>query len=287
MLRLTSLFQSLTAHFTGQFCKNVALPVSREQWKHHSSNAMGLSTDKILRAVTAKVREISPAVVGKYLDIGAGHGDLIRLLSREFTLEPTACDYTTELMRVPGMSVDVVDLNIDLLPYRDASFDLITCTEVIEHVEHYRHTFREIFRILKPGGTFVLTTPNILNLRSRIRYLLFGFFSLFGPLHLRESRRYLTGGHINPVSYFYVAHALSDAGFADISVSIDKRQRGSVVWYLLLWIPIRLFSLWAIHREKHRYKTIDEMNQRFVREMNSADLLLGRTIVVGCRKKSS
>jgi SAM-dependent methyltransferase len=170
------------------------------------------------------------------------------------------------------------------LPYRDASFDLITCTEVIEHVEHYRRTFREIFRILKPGGTLVVTTPNVLNLRSRIRYLLFGFFSLFGPLHLRESQRYLTGGHINPVSYFYVAHALSDAGFVDISASIDKRQRGSVGWFILLWLPIRLFSLWAIHRERHRYKTIDMTNQRFVREMNRTDLLLGRTLVVGCRK---
>lgn len=247
---------------------------------------MGLSTDKILQAVLGKVREISPQVHGKYLDIGAGHGDLIRLISRELSLEPTACDYTTELMRIPGIGVDVVDLNIDALPYSDASFDLITCTEVIEHVEHYRRTFREIFRILKSGGTFVVTTPNVLNLRSRIRYLLFGFFSLFGPLHLRESQRYLTGGHINPVSYFYVAHALSDAGFADISVSIDKWQRGSFVWFVLLWIPMRLFSLWAMHREKHRYKTIDATNQRFVREMNSADLLLGRTVIVGCIKKS-
>jgi SAM-dependent methyltransferase len=246
---------------------------------------MGLSTDKILHAVFAKIREVSPQVHGKYLDIGAGHGDLIRVLSRELTLEPTACDYTGELMRVPGINVDVVDLNTDQLPYGDGIFDLITCTEVIEHIEHYRHTFREIFRILKPGGTLVVTTPNVLNLRSRIRYLLFGFFSLFGPLHLRESRRYLTGGHINPVSYFYLAHALSDAGFTGISVSIDKRQRGSILWLILLWIPIRLFSLWGIHREKHRYKTIDAMNQRFVREMNNTDLLLGRTVVVGCRKK--
>lgn len=248
---------------------------------------MGLSTDKILQAVLAKIREISPQVHGHYLDIGAGHGDLIRLLSSEFILEPTACDYTSELMRAPGITVDVVDLNTNALPYRDAVFDLITCTEVIEHVERYRHTLREIFRILKPGATLIITTPNVLNLRSRIRYLLFGFFSLFGPLHLRESQRYLTGGHINPVSYFYVAHALSDAGFTDISVSIDKVQRGSLVWFILLWIPIRLFSFWAIHREKYRYKTIDAMNQRFVREMNSADLLLGRTVVVGCRKKSS
>ena len=246
---------------------------------------MGLSTDKILEAVLAKIREISPQIRGKYLDIGAGHGELIRLVSHEFAVEAKACDYTSELMRDPAISVQVVDLNTETLPYPDATFDLITCTEVIEHIEHYRGTFRDIYRILKPGGTFVVTTPNILNLRSRIRYLLFGFFSLFGPLHLEEKKRHLTGGHINPVSYFYVAHALSDAGFADITASIDKCQRASIFWIPLLWLPIRLFVLWATYREKYRYKTIDAANQRFVREINNIDLLLGRTVVVGCRKK--
>jgi SAM-dependent methyltransferase len=246
---------------------------------------MGLSTDKILRAVVAKIREIEPHVSGRYLDIGAGHGKLIRLLSREFNLEARACDYTSNLIRVPEIKVDVVDLNAEKLPYADATFDLITCTEVIEHVENYRETFREIFRILKPCGTLIVTTPNVLNLRSRVRCLLFGFFSLFGPLHLRDSQRHITpGGHINPVSYFYVAHALSDAGFADITVSIDKRQRASIFWFILLWLPIRLFSIWAIYRERIRFKTIDAANEQFVRAMNSSDLLLGRTIVVGCKK---
>ena len=248
---------------------------------------MALSTDKIHAAVLAKIREIAPHASGKYLDIGAGHGDLIRLVSQQFAVEPAACDYTAELMRLRDLKVAVVDLNTEALPYPDATFDLITCTEVIEHLEHYRRTFREIFRILKPGGAFVVTTPNVLNLRSRMRYLLFGFFSLFGPLHLRESRRYLTGGHINPVSYFYVAHALSDAGFAEIKVSIDKRQRASTFWLVLLWIPIRLYSWWAIFRERTRYKTIDAANELFVREMNGADLLLGRTLVIGCKKISA
>jgi len=247
---------------------------------------MALSTDKILAAVTAKIRDLSPGAKGSYLDIGAGHGDLIRLVTDEFKVSAAACDYTSELMRVPGIRVDVVDLNTAALPYPDAAFDLVTCTEVVEHIEHYRHTIREIFRILKPGGLFVMTTPNVLNLRSRIRYLLFGFFNLFGPLHTQENQRYLTGGHINPVSYFYVAHALSDAGFIDVSVSIDKRQRSSVVWLFFLWLPIRLFSAWAMYREKWRYQTIDSTNDQFVRQMNSVDLLTGRTIVVGCKKKT-
>ncbi len=246
---------------------------------------MPLSTDKIRDAVVAKIREMSPDIHGTYLDIGAGHGALARLVRREFTVTARACDYTKELMRTRHVPVDIVDLNSETLPYPDAAFDLVTCTEVIEHIEHYRQTIREIFRILKPDGVFVLTTPNVLNLRSRLRYLLFGFFNLFGPLHIRESDRFLTGGHINPVSYFYVAHTLSDAGFADITVATDKHQRGSFIGLVFLWAPIRLFSILAMHRERHRHKSLEESNEQFVRQMNSIDLLLGRTIIVGSRKK--
>ncbi|HEV2095599.1 MAG TPA: class I SAM-dependent methyltransferase [Chthoniobacterales bacterium] len=245
---------------------------------------MGLSTEKILHAVVRKIRERSPAISGNYLDIGAGHGNLIRLVREEFEVAAHACDYTPNLMRLADVAVDVADLNTERLPYEDGEFDLVTCTEVIEHIEHYHRTIREIYRVLQPDGILVLSTPNVLSLRSRIRYLLFGFFTLFGPLHVAESERFLTGGHVNPVSYFYLAHALSNAGFADITATIDRYQRGAVIPLILLWLPIQIFSLIARHREKSRYKTIDAGNERFVREMNSLDMLLGRTVVVGCRK---
>ncbi len=254
---------------------------------------MGLSTEKILDAVVRKIRELSPTISGNYLDIGAGHGKLIRRLREEFKVVARACDYTPNLMRLPDVKVDVADLNTEPLPYGDNEFDLVTCTEVIEHIEHYRRTIREIYRVLRPGGILVLSTPNVLSLRSRIRYLLFGFYTLFGPLPVAESDRFgrrgrvrfLTGGHINPVSYFYLVHALSDAGFAGITVTIDRYQRGAIIPLVLLWLPIQVFSLVARHREKSRYQTIDAGNEHFVLEMNSMDLLLGRTVVLGCRKR--
>ncbi len=243
-----------------------------------------LSTGKILAAVITKIRELSPSISGNYLDIGAGHGDLIQFVRQEFSVTARACDYTPDLIREPGVPVDIADLDIEGLPYPDAQFDLVTCTEVIEHLEHFRRTFRESYRVLRPGGIFVVSTPNVLSLRSRIRYLFFGFFTLFGPLRVRESDRFLTGGHINPVSYFYLVHALSDAGFSQISATVDKYQRGAILPLILLWLPIQLFALAARHREKNRYQTIDVKNERFVRRMNSLDLLLGRTIIVGCKK---
>ncbi len=220
----------------------------------------------------------------EHLDIGAGHGELITLMRSRFELRSSACDYTDSLMKLPDVDVKIADLSNENLPFLDESFDLVTCTEVIEHLEHYRGTLRDIHRVLKPGGTLVLTTPNILNLKSRIRFLIFGFYNLFGPLHVSESELHSTGGHINPVSYFFLSHSLLDAGFKNIEVTIDKKQGTSIAWLLLLLIPIRIFSKLTLRKEKMKYKTVDEHNESYVLQMNSLDMLLGRTIVVGCKR---
>jgi len=45
------------------------------------------------------------------------------------------------------------------LTYGDCSFDVCTCTEVFEHVPDDLKGFREIYRVLKPGGLFLFTVP--------------------------------------------------------------------------------------------------------------------------------
>lgn len=45
------------------------------------------------------------------------------------------------------------------LTYGDCSFDVCTCTEVFEHIPDDLKGFREIYRVLKPGGFFLFTVP--------------------------------------------------------------------------------------------------------------------------------
>lgn len=214
-----------------------------------------------------------------YLDIGSGNGDLIRRVTARLELQVSACDYTAELMRLPGQRVDVANLNHAALPYADASFDVVTATEVIEHLEDFRRIVREIFRVLRPGGVCILSTPNILNLNSRLRFLSFGFWNLFGPLPVRHGELYTTGGHINPVSWFYVAHAMLDAGFVGIEPHVDKLQRSALAKFVLLAPFIRLSGALALRRERARYRTIDAANEPLVRAMNATPMLLGRTVI--------
>ena len=223
----------------------------------------------------------------KHLDVGAGTGELIRLMRDRFKVESAACDYTDQLMKLPGQRVEIANLNTQPLPYAANAFDLVTATEVIEHLEHFRETLREFFRVLEPGGLCVLTTPNILNLNSRLRFLWFGYWNLFGPLPVKHGALYSTGGHINPVSWFYIAHALMDAGFEQVQWTVDKAQRSAYA-KMVLWYPlIRLFGAIAYRREVSKYRTIDAQNAPLVRAMNHPDMLLGRTIVVSAVKPTA
>ena len=50
--------------------------------------------------------------------------------------------------------------NIEKIPFNDNTFDVVTASEVIEHIEHPMQALKEVHRILKPQGVFVMSTPN-------------------------------------------------------------------------------------------------------------------------------
>lgn len=255
--------------------------------RQKSETASELSTPAIHRAILRAIENAAPnELTGDYLDVGSGGGELIKSVTARYRVRSFACDYTDTLMKLPDQEVAIVDLNSNPLPYEDSRFALITCAETIEHLERYRETIREIYRVLKPGGVAVISTPNILNLRSRLHYFTFGFPSLFGPLAVGTRDLHSPRGHINPVGWFYLAHALLEAGFSDVRLSVDRYQRRSLISFVLLFLPIRLAATYAYHRELRRYRTINAQNDWAVRLINSPDIMLGRTLIATARKSS-
>jgi len=64
----------------------------------------------------------------------------------------------------------VADLN-DVLPFKDREFDVLFCSEVVEHLPIIEVFLRECNRILKKGGLLLLTTDNPTYIKHRIRFL--------------------------------------------------------------------------------------------------------------------
>jgi ubiquinone/menaquinone biosynthesis C-methylase UbiE len=246
-----------------------------------------MSTEKIYNATIKQIlnhlgeREIER----ESLDIGSGSGDLVKLLKEKINIKSACCDYTDKLMQLSGQNVEIVDLNTDKhLPYQDNRFDIVTATEVIEHLEDFRAILREIYRVLKPGGVCVLSTPNILNLNSRLRNFWFGFAELMGPLPIHGRKLESCAGHINPISIFYVMHALHEIKFQQVDFTVDKYQSSGIGKAMFFWLPIKLFASKIWRKEVNKYKTIDESNMKIIKSLNSLPILLGRTIVVSAIK---
>ncbi|MDR1112000.1 MAG: class I SAM-dependent methyltransferase [Deltaproteobacteria bacterium] len=253
-----------------------------------------MSTPRIYETVVDMAKAIRQGTGNgdlAHLDIGAGTGDLIVELSRHVGLRSEACDFHVERFPLSGkVPIRRTNINQEPLPYPDQSFDLVTSTEVIEHLENPRLFLREIARVLRPGGHAILSTPNVLNLKSRVRYLGSGFFNLFGPLPLPGGmdEKFSANSHISPVSYFYLAHGLHCAGFRSLDMATDKAQKTSVLWLALLW-PL-ILALWPFFWLKEsRLKgtnawTRDERVRAIVKGHMSWRLLTGRTLIVCARK---
>jgi glycosyltransferase involved in cell wall biosynthesis/SAM-dependent methyltransferase len=83
--------------------------------------------------------------------------------------------------------IDHFDAEKDPYPYPDEYFSTVLCCELIEHLYHDpMHLMREVNRILKMGGHFVLTTPNIASLRS-VEAILQGYHPGFFHAYIKPA----------------------------------------------------------------------------------------------------
>ncbi len=67
-----------------------------------------------------------------------------------------------------GLEVARIDLEAQHFPWPDASFDLVICNQVLEHLKNVWLPMSEIHRVLKVGGHAVLSVPNLASLHNRI-----------------------------------------------------------------------------------------------------------------------
>lgn len=104
--------------------------------------------------------EASNIVSGNVLEIGTGTGYGAEIIA------PSAASFTSidktrsEELGVMPANVVFVEAKVPPLPFADATFDYVVSFQVIEHIRDDKEFVREVYRVLKPGGKFIVSTPN-------------------------------------------------------------------------------------------------------------------------------
>ncbi len=110
--------------------------------------------------------------------------------------------------------IELFNAEKDRFPYDDEYFSTVLCCELIEHLfEDPMHMLSEVNRILKPGGHFVLTTPNIGSLRA-IAAILQGYHPGFFTAYIKPSDSgFVDARHNREYTPKEIRRLLLDGGF--------------------------------------------------------------------------
>ena len=188
------------------------------------------------------------------LDVGSGEGVLVEELRRQGrTIEGIDLNYESESVR----RGDVRDL-----PYSDSCFDAVLCLDTLEHLtyEDQEKALSEIWRILKPGGQFIISVPNLAHLNSRVRFLFRG----------RLDRTDIATNHVGERPLSEYEQLLKNAGFMILNhVGIT---------FTLPWVYRRI-----ICRQPARFRWLHDLMEPLAKAFSSLAMLA----VLVCKKGSA
>jgi SAM-dependent methyltransferase len=227
----------------------------------------------IERAVLRRVRELRLAPSARILDAPCGAGALTAALLDEGYVAVGA-DIDPEGHLHLGDAFAIADLTKPF-PWPDASFDAALSVEGIEHFENRHAYLREVRRVLKPRGALVLTTPNIVSVRSRVRFRASGFFH-HDPRPLREAAHHRLH-HIGLMTFPEVRYALHTSGFRIVQIGHTHIKPVSYLYGVLVpWMW--MYTTVAFRKER------DAVQRQANREIRSAlfsrPLLFGENVMI-------
>jgi 2-polyprenyl-3-methyl-5-hydroxy-6-metoxy-1,4-benzoquinol methylase len=200
------------------------------------------------------------------LDAGCGLGRHLRHLARMPELKIFGIDKNTWALTETAKSVATMPdaqskdylfsiADITKLPFADASFDCVICSEVLEHIPDHEKAMKELDRILKPQGTLVVSVPRFFT--ERICWF------ISWQYHNEE------GGHIRIYKKKQLREMLTRQGFKCWKINY-KHALHSPYWWLKCLVGLkkeehllvkyyRKFLEWDIMKKPRSVRMVEEI----------------------------
>ena len=163
-------------------------------------------------------------------------------------------DLFPEYFRVEGLVCQRANV-LEGVPLQRHAADVVVCQEGIEHFSDQYKVLRELNRILKPGGTLLLTTPNASNLRSKLSHLFSEserFGSLMPPNELdsiwmvnQQASKEIYFGHIFLIGIQKLRVLAKLSGFAITRIHFEQAKPTSVILFPFIYPFIVLVNIWT------------------------------------------
>lgn len=144
----------------------------------------------------------------KILDLGFGSGILLKMLmdagckAYGTDISADAVAFFKKYNKKAKVKVD----DAQSPDFPDNTFDKVVCSEVIEHVKKPEKLLKGVYRILKPKGKFIISTPNYTSHWPLIEWM-------FDRSSIPKKRYQLREQHISKFNFFSLRRAMEKAGF--------------------------------------------------------------------------
>ncbi|MBE9527639.1 MAG: class I SAM-dependent methyltransferase [Proteobacteria bacterium] len=229
-----------------------------------------------VKRIHKKIMEIAgKETPGKILDVPCGSGVLLKYF-QEKGFDAYGADIDPSRFQLDSAKFQKADLN-NRIDYEDDTFDYCLCIEGIEHAFNPYNVVSELSRVLKPGGTLYLSTPNVCRLKNRFHYFFTGISDILEPAPLPVERPHNFMLHVSSIplpqlDYFCRSHNLEIE-----EIFVAQYHSGKLFTRLLK--PLLRRMVYKAYKGC-RDKEADKVSSRLARFMLSDEILNGEMLIV-------